>query len=469
MKKPILFLKYAARLNMMDKRILFIEDEERMRHLLELVLVEEGYTVETASDGMEGIALWQKTKPDVVLTDLKMPRADGLEVLDFRNRQYQQVPLIILTAFGTVQSAVTAMKHGAYDYLIKPVDNDHLIDVVARAIADTSHKEGSFQVLGEKVPRMVGSSQVMKKIYEDIAMVGCTRMSVLITGESGTGKELAAAAIHANSERPGSPFIRVNCAAIPRDLLESELYGHVRGAFTGAVGDRQGAFVQADGGSIFLDEIGDLPLEMQPKLLHAVEMKSVTPVGSAMPQEVDVRIIAATNKNLDEMVQQGSFRGDLFHRLNRYPFHLPPLRIRGNDLAELIDYYIDLFCREQGKNVLTASEEALALLQEYSWPGNVRELSNILERNVLTCRKGIITAEMLPDKIRCLNVAGKPDNEEMTDLSGREKQAILAALEQCSWNQSEAARKLGVSRNTLRYRMKKHEIMRMDQGTFTRE
>lgn len=444
----------------MGKRILFIEDEERMRHLLELVLVEQGYSVKTASDGMEGMALWQSMKPDVVLTDLKMPRADGLEVLDFRNRQFKHVPLIILTAFGTVQTAVTAMKQGAFDYLIKPVDNDHLIEVVNRAIADTANR-GLSQVPREQPGRMIGTSQVMQKIYEDIGVVGSTRMSVLINGESGTGKELVAGAIHTNSDRPDSPFIRVNCAAIPRDLLESELYGHIRGAFTGAVGDRQGAFVQADGGSIFLDEIGDLPLELQPKLLHAVELKSVTPVGAAKTQTVDVRIIAATNRNLDEMVLQGHFRGDLYHRLNRYPLYMPPLRHRGDDLVELIDYFIELFCLEQGKKILTASEEALVLLHGYSWPGNVRELRNVLERIVLTCRNGIITAEMLPDKISSQFVVNNREIEETVDLAAQEKQFIIATLDQCGWNQSESARKLGISRNTLRYRMKKHEISRI--------
>lgn len=448
----------------MGKKILFIEDEERMRHLIELVLLEQGYSVVTAADGREGIELWQTMKPDVVLTDLKMPKADGLDVLDFRNRRFQQVPLIILTAFGTVQSAVTAMKQGAYDYIIKPVDNDHLIEVVDRAIADTFKTRGVSKGFGEQQAKMVGSSQVMQKIHEDIGMVGQTGLSVLITGESGTGKELVAGAIHAHSTRPNGPFVRVNCAAIPKDLLESELYGHIRGAFTGAVADRQGAFVEAHGGSIFLDEIGDLPLELQPKLLHAVEEKSVTPVGSAKSRTVDVKIIAATNRDLDVMVHIGQFRADLYHRLNRYPFQLPPLRSRGGDLIELIDYFFGLFCKEHDKKLLSFSEKPLRLLHNYSWPGNVRELRNVIERIVLTCTTGIITEEMLPEKIR-MDQQVIPDPSGTTfDLSTQEKQYIVAALEQTGWNQSESARKLGITRNTLRYRMKKYDISQMING-----
>ncbi|HHD63177.1 MAG TPA: sigma-54-dependent Fis family transcriptional regulator [Desulfobulbaceae bacterium] len=442
----------------MEKQILIIEDEERMRDLLELVLVEQGYSVKTAGDGMEGMVLWQIMRPDVVLTDLKMPRADGLEVLDFRNRGFQQVPLIILTAFGTVKSAVTAMKHGAFDYLTKPIDNDHLIDVVSRAIADTENTPGVSQICELKTEQMIGSSPVMKKVYEDIVLVGNTRMSVLITGESGTGKELVAKAIHAYSEQADSPFIRVNCAAIPRDLLESELFGHCRGAFTGAICDRKGAFSQADGGTLFLDEIGDLPLELQPKLLHAVEEKTIRPVGGAKVQTVDVKIIAATNRNLDKMVQNGMFRGDLYYRLNTFHFPLPPLRSRGKDLIELIDYYLEMFCREQKKGALAVSAEALKLLHRYPWPGNVRELRNVLERIVLTCTNGTITTQMLPEKIQAQKDTKNEKNTGSLALPEQEKQLIVSTLKQAGWNQSESARRLGISRNTLRYRMKKFNI-----------
>ncbi|WP_319550320.1 sigma-54 dependent transcriptional regulator [Desulfogranum marinum] len=443
----------------MKSRVLIIEDEERMRHLLTLVLSEEGYEVQAAEDGVKGMLLWRDMEPHAVLTDLKMARADGMEVLDFRNRRYQNVPLIILTAFGTIQSAVTAMKQGAYDYLTKPIDNMEVVRVVARAIADTRKEVGvSRGVQGEA--KMVGSSQVMHKLYEDIKLIGSTKMSVLITGESGTGKELIAQSIHAHSPRAAKPFIRVNCAAIPHDLLESELFGHVRGAFTGAVGNREGAFVEADKGTIFLDEIGDLPLDLQPKILHAVEDKLVSPVGSSKSRLVDVKIIAATNRNLDQMVHNRQFRSDLYHRLNMYPLRVPPLRQRGVDLDELVDYFVALFCREQNKPPLVLADGVLQLLQSYHWPGNVRELKNVLERVVLVCRHGEITEDLLPEKIRSEYIVPQSRSNDYLDLSSQERNLILAALEQSGWNQSKAARKLGITRNTLRYRMKKYAINR---------
>lgn len=443
----------------MKSRVLIIEDEERMRHLLTLVLSEEGYEVQAAEDGVKGMLLWRDMEPHAVLTDLKMARADGMEVLDFRNRRYQNVPLIILTAFGTIQSAVTAMKQGAYDYLTKPIDNMEVVRVVARAIADTRKEVGvSRGVQGEE--KMVGSSQVMSKLYEDIKLIGSTNMSVLITGESGTGKELIAQSIHAHSPRAAKPFIRVNCAAIPHDLLESELFGHVRGAFTGAVGNREGAFVEADKGSIFLDEIGDLPLDLQPKILHAVEDKLVSPVGSSKSRLVDVKIIAATNRNLDQMVHNRQFRSDLYHRLNMYPLRVPPLRQRGADLDELVDYFVALFCREQNKPPLVLADGVLQLLQSYHWPGNVRELRNVLERVVLVCQHCEITEDLLPEKIRSEYIVPQNRSNDYLDLSSQERNLILAALEQSGWNQSKAARKLGITRNTLRYRMKKYAINR---------
>lgn len=443
----------------MKSRVLVIEDEERMRHLLTLVLSEEGYEVQAAEDGVKGMLLWRKMEPHAVLTDLKMARADGLEVLDFRNRRYQNIPLIILTAFGTIQNAVTAMKQGAYDYLTKPIDNMEVVRVVAKAIADTRKETGVSRGLQEE-EKMVGSSQIMNKLYEDIKLIGSTMMSVLITGESGTGKELIAQSIHAHSPRSVKPFIRVNCAAIPHDLLESELFGHVRGAFTGAVDKRNGAFVEADKGTIFLDEIGDLPLDLQPKILHAVEDKLVSPVGTSKSRLVDVKIIAATNRNLDKMVNNGLFRSDLYHRLNMYPVRVPPLRRRETDLDELVDYFVELFCGEQNKPQLTLADGVLQLLKSYHWPGNVRELKNVLERVVLVCQHAAITEDLLPEKIRSEYIVPQSRSNDYLDLSSQERNLILAALEQSGWNQSKAAIKLGITRNTLRYRMKKYAINR---------
>lgn len=432
-----------------------------MRRLLELVLVEKGYAVRTAADGLAGMTLWQETLPQLVISDLKMPNADGLEVLDFRNRQFQHVPLILLTAYGTVQSAVTAMKQGAFDYLTKPVDHEQLVAVVARAFASKEdHKEISPD--SQSLPcRMIGSSPPMRLVRENIALIASAKISVLLTGESGTGKELAARAIHTDSGRHAGPLIRVNCAAIPRDLLESELFGHRRGSFTGAVSDRKGAFALAHGGTLFLDEIGDLPLDLQPKLLHAVEDKSVTPVGSADIHRVDVRIIAATNRDIDRMVQQGLFRNDLYYRLNSFHLHLPPLREREDDLIELIDHFLDMFCREQGKKAMRLSEVALSLFRRYSWPGNVRELRNVLERTVLLCGSNTIPHEILPEKMKGLADQDHTENwVPDLDLPAQEKELILTALKQCAWNQTLSARKLGITRNTLRYRIRKYDIDR---------
>jgi DNA-binding NtrC family response regulator len=443
----------------MEQRILIIEDEERLRRLLELVLVEQGYLVSTAADGLEGMALWPQVRPDLVLTDLKMPNADGLEVLDFRNRQFQQIPLVLLTAYGTIQSAVAAIKQGAFDYLAKPVDHEQLVAVIAKALASVENQPRISHDHHVQPHLMIGSSPVMDTVRENIDLIATTRISVLLTGESGTGKELAARAIHAGSDRRDGPFTRVNCAAIPRDLLESELFGHRRGSFTGAVADRHGAFVLADGGTLFLDEIGDLPLDLQPKLLHAVEDKSVTPVGTAKILNVDVKIIAATNQDLDRMVLQGRFRNDLYHRLNTFHLPLPPLRQRGNDLLELIDYFLELFCREQDKDTLELTPDALRLFRRYDWPGNIRELRNVLERTVLICGKDMIPPEMLPEKMKATPVLRQEQATPSTlDLPSHEKKLILTALQQCAWNKSRSAKKLGITRNTLRYRIKKYDI-----------
>ncbi len=441
----------------MRTKVLIIEDEIRMQHLLNLVLSEEGYEVVSGGNGIEGISLWQETEPDVVITDLKMPHADGLEVLDFRNRQFKNTPLIVLTAHGTIQSAVTAMKQGAYDYLTKPMDNTELVNVVAKAVADASSGE-RIALMSRGTDRMIGSSGVMNKLRQDIKMISSTSMTVLVTGESGTGKELIAQAIHRNSGRDSASFVRVNCAAIPRDLLESELFGHTKGAFTGAVENRQGAFMQADKGTLFLDEIGDLPLELQPKILHAVEEKMVTPVGSAIARKVDVKIIAATNRNLEKMVRDNLFRSDLYHRLNMYPLSLPPLRKRDNDLEELVAYFVEQFCFEHQKEPLSFGEGVLELLKNYHWPGNIRELRNVLERIVVVATQATITKQMLPEKIRDEVLVLKKKRDNCLDLSGQEKRLITEALEQSGWNQSRAARKLGITRNTLRYRMKKYTI-----------
>ncbi len=437
-----------------------------MRRLLELVLLEPGYQVKTAADGVAGIALWKSWQPDLILSDLKMPKMDGLEVLHFRNINFPATPFILLTAFGTVETAVAAMKEGAYDYLTKPVDNNLVQELVARALASTGRK-------GETDGRMIGSSSALQVVRDSIAMLAETESSVLITGESGTGKDLVARAIHDAYAGSDSPYVQVNCPAIPGDLLESELFGHRRGSFTGAVADRKGAFVNAHGGTLFLDEIGSFPLDLQPKLLHAVEQKRVMAVGGSQPQDVQIKIISATNCDMDSMVAQGTFRQDLFYRLNTLQLRLPPLRERNEDIEELVNFFLVQFSRKHKKNPRQLGAAALVKMQHYQWPGNIRELRNVVESACLRCKGEILTADLLPETI--LDEGDEGDEGDAggaggasvacngcSDLVATERHLIIQALEQCYWNQSQAAKKLGITRNTLRYRIKKHKIEKAD-------
>ena len=435
----------------MKAKILILDDEPRMCRLLELVLKEQGYAVKTAADGREGIICWQQWLPDLVISDLKMPKMDGLEVLRYRNAHFPSTPFILLTAFGTVKTAVTAIKEGAFDYLTKPVDHEQLRDLVARALEEHGPRPGQ---------RMIGSSKAMRALHKEIALAAATDSSVLIIGESGTGKELAARAVHDGYGGKKSPFVRVNCPAIPTELLESELFGHTRGAFTGATKDRKGAFVTADGGTLFLDEIGDLPLSLQPKLLHAVEQKLITPVGTTTPKKIQVKIITATNRNLEAMIKDDLFREDLFYRLNALTLRLPPLREHKEDIEELALFFIKQFRRKNGGPAIRLTPEALARMHAYNWPGNIRELGNVIERGCLRADKGVFTEDLLPKKMILVNKDANngPASTAPLDLIGRERELIVRALEQCYWNQTKAARRLGITRNTLRYRMKKFGI-----------
>lgn len=437
----------------MKKTILLIEDDHRLRRILQLVLQGAGHEVLTAADGREGIAILQAQQPDVVLTDLKMEPVDGLAVLAFGKQHAPCTPIIMLTAFGTVQTAVLAMKDGAFDYLTKPVDNDDLMSIIAEALSSRQSPCGNAKEL-------IGTSTAIEKIQRNIQLFAASDSSVLISGESGTGKELAARAIHEASPHPDGPFIRVNCAAIPAELIESELFGHTQGAFTGATANREGAFNKADGGTIFLDEIGDLPLALQPKLLHAVDEKTITPVGSNTAKAINVKILSASNRNLAEMINEKIFRQDLYYRLNRIHLHMPPIREREGDIALLLDHFLQLFCQKLQKKRISFTRESIAILNQYSWPGNVREIKNVSERAILSCDEGNqITPAQLPSSI-CKSTYQTTPNEisASTDLNGREQSLIKTVLQNCNWNQSKAARTLGITRNTLRYRIKKYGI-----------
>ncbi|RLA99974.1 MAG: hypothetical protein DRG83_12225 [Deltaproteobacteria bacterium] len=441
----------------MGKKVLIIDDETKMRRILQLLLEQSGYQVMTAKDGQEGIEKWLKWQPDVVLTDLKMPGMDGMEVLHFKNKAGLSAPLIILTAYGTIPSAVEAMKRGAFDYLTKPFDNAKVRAVVDRALREVNTKEEKPHTF-----KIVGISPSIRRVMEDMNIVANTDTSVLITGESGTGKELVARGIHRLGNRKDKPFVKVNCSAIPKDLLESELFGHAKGSFTGALSDRKGKFVEADGGVLFLDEVGDLPLHLQPKLLNAVEEKTITPIGSSRSFRCDVKIISATNRDLLNMVEEGSFRSDLHYRLNTFHIHVPPLRERKEDIPLLIDYFLEHFCRKFGRTTLEIEEKALKALTEYSWPGNIRELRNMVEQLVLRCREDRIHFSKLPPQISGEGSEGlrqtSQEVETKFDLISQEKKLILDALRKTGGNQVQAAKLLGITRNTLRYRMKKYGI-----------
>lgn len=439
----------------MGHRVLVVDDEYRMRRVLELMLSGQGYEVKTAPDGIQAMEIWRKWEPHVVLTDIRMPGADGMEVLNFKTSQGLPAPLIILTAFGTIDMAVAAIKQGAYDYLTKPFDNEKVIEVVRRALQDC----GAAQAPGQGPAPMIGSSKAMQEIFRDIATVADTPTSVLITGESGTGKELVARAIHNRSGRSQQKLVRVNCAAIPADLLESELFGHRKGAFTGAVADRKGSFLKAHGGSIFLDEIADLPMGLQPKLLHAVEEKTVTPVGSDRAVKVDVKVISATNRDIRQMVAQGMFREDLYFRLNAFNIHLPPLRERVEDIEALAGYFLECYRGQFKSSVRKIDRAAIDVLKTYSWPGNVRELRNAIERALLACTGNVIRVTDLPPGItREENSKTASSTRGQLDLEQTERRLIERALDKTGGNQARAARLLNISRNTLRYRMKKHGI-----------
>lgn len=440
----------------MPEKILIIDDEARMRRVLQLVLETRGYLVETAADGEDGILKWKTFQPDLVFTDLKMPKADGMEVLKYRNLKHPQTPLIILTAFGTIPAAVDAMKLGAFDYITKPVDNNIIIEKAKTALykkpLDTRTQRSSQ-------PLLIGSSKVIVNLRKELELVASTNTSVLITGRSGTGKELAARTIQSLSSRWNRPFIRINCAAIPKELLESELFGHVKGAFTGAAQNRKGAFIQANSGTLFLDEIGDLPYELQAKLLHAVEDKIITPVGSTDRLKADVKIISATNQNIEKMVEQKKFRSDLYFRLNTYMILMPPLKERTEDIPELANHFLSLFSREFDQTRPLMQKPAMEALSRYPWPGNVRELKNVLERLVLVSKGSEITDKMVALLInKNQPFDSSPEKPLSKDLFLREKEMIAEALIVCGWNISKASRRLGITRNTLRYRIKKHHL-----------
>lgn len=453
----------------MTPKILIIDDDASLRRVVEYNLQEAGYQVLSAAGGEAGLSLFAEEAPALVITDMKMPGMDGMQVLKAVKERSPEALVIMVTAFGTVDVAVEAMKAGAYDYITKPFNRDELRLTVAKALQLRGlavENKRLKEELSDKTDyrTIVGSSRGMERVFEIVSKVADTDASVLITGESGTGKELVARSIHRQSGRSDAPFIAINCAAIPRDLLESELFGHVKGAFTGAIKDKIGKFQLADGGTLFLDEVGELPLELQPKLLRALQEKVVEPVGGTKPCKLDVRVVAATNLDIEKALAESTFREDLYYRLAVIPIHLPSLRDRREDIALLLRY----FCGKHGADMVNFDRDAVAALSSYRWPGNVRELENLVERLLIMRGGDTITVDDLPDKIcsggPALGASPKPGSvinlpDEGYSLEQLEREVVVEALERNLWNQTAAARFLRIPRHTLLYRMEKYGIL----------
>jgi len=448
----------------MKPTILIIDDDTSLRRVLEYNLQEAGYSVAAAAGGEEGLRLFAEVQPFLVISDMKMPGMDGMQVLQSVKQRSPETPVIMITAFGSVDMAVEAMKAGAYDYITKPFNRDELRLTVAKALQFSTLSQENRQLKSQLADRadfsaIIGGSAAMEKVFQVVAKVADTEASVLITGESGTGKELVARSIHSRSSRKSGPFVAINCAAIPHDLLESELFGHVKGAFTGAVRDKTGKFSLADGGTLFLDEVGELPPLLQPKLLRALQERVIEPVGGTKEQKLDVRVVAATNLDMEKAISDGAFREDLYYRLAVIPLHLPPLRQRRDDIPLLLRH----FCGRHGAETVQFDKGAFAALVSYPWPGNVRELENLVERLLIMRNGDTITAADLPEKVlhnQRLVSAGTVVNlpPEGYPLEQLEREVVMQALERNNWNQTAAARFLRIPRHTLIYRMEKYAI-----------
>lgn len=451
--------------------ILVIEDKESMAAMLKETLESEGYKVVSAGDGLEGINYLKEGKIDLVLTDLKLPRKDGIEVLTASKEENQLRPVIIMTAYGSVETAVEAMKGGAVDFIAKPFDTDHLLMLIKRAI-ETQRLTTENILLKEEfasklgLPRIIGKSEKITNVAQIVQKVAPTKTTVLLIGESGTGKELFARALHNLSNRKEYPFIPINCAAIPRDLLESELFGHEKGSFTSADTKKLGKFELGDRGTIFLDEIGDLDLVLQSKLLRAIESGEIERVGAVKAVHVDVRIVAASNKDLERAVEEKKFREDLFYRLNVFPIRIPPLRERKEDIPLLVEYFIKKYCLEIKTSLKGISKEALAILMNCFWKGNVRELENAIERAVILCDGDTIAPEhFIIDRQFGPVLSEKPEPSEVTLGSvskeatrKAESQRIIDVLGETKGNKTRAAEILQVSYKTLLTKIKEYGI-----------
>ena len=448
---------------MAKSRILVIDDEDLMREFVEELLVRAGYRVDSVSNGADGMALLEKHSFDVVVTDLKMTPMDGLQVVQQTRAISPTTHVIVMTAYGTVDTAVAAMKEGADDYILKPFSPEELELTVERSLHQQQLIEENEYLRSEVNAKydfdaMIGDSAAMKSMYDQIQKVAQSKSTVFIRGESGTGKELVARAIHFAGPRADKPFIKVNCAALSAGLLESELFGHEKGAFTGAHDKKIGRFELADGGTLLLDEVSEMSMELQPKLLRALQEREIDRVGGADPISVDTRIVATSNRDLEKEVADGNFREDLYFRLNVIPIELPPLRDRREDVPGLIEHYINHFASENGRGTMSIASDAMKRLKAYHWPGNVRELQNSVERAVVLSDGNELKAGdfALLDGGGAAMTSDKGGVRAGMTVAEMEKQLIFATLEACSDNKTQASDMLGISVRTLRNKLNEY-------------
>ncbi|HYU36050.1 MAG TPA: sigma-54 dependent transcriptional regulator [Thermoanaerobaculia bacterium] len=454
--------------------VLIVDDERPIRRILTVLLQERRHRVAEVGSGQEALDLQPEFKPDLVLLDLRLPGVDGLEILQRMRALAPRLDVIMMTAHGSISSAVEAMRCGAFDYVAKPFDNDELMMIVDRAL-ELRRLSSEVEALRQELEarygfhEIVGTSRELQEVFRMMAKVVRVDVTVLITGESGTGKELVARALHRRGARAQGPFVPVNCSAIPQTLVESEFFGHEKGAFTDARESRPGKFEQADGGTLFLDEVGDLALDAQAKLLRALQERQISRVGARAPRTVDVRVVAATNKDLEKEAREGRFREDLYWRLNVVHVRLPPLRERRSDLPVLIDHFLDRFNRELGLAIGSVAAEARQLLCDYDWPGNVRELENTICRAMVLCEGDTLTAADLPGRVRGVLHNGPPVavkdlarltlGEAVVQATERlEKMMILARLAEHRGSRTATAESLGVSRKTLFNKMRQYGL-----------
>jgi two-component system, NtrC family, response regulator PilR len=449
-------------------RIIVVDDEPGMREFLEIMLEKEGYTVETTADGRKAVEKIESKPFDLAIVDIQMPVMNGIEVLKRINEKKTDTTAIMITAFASHETAIEAMKLGAYDYITKPFKIDEIKLVIKKALEKRRLERENSRLRKELETKfgfgnIIGRSSAILKVFDLIKRVAELKVNILVTGESGTGKELVARAIHYTGTRQQGPFVPVNCGAIPETLMESELFGYKRGAFTGATRDKKGLFEEANGGTIFLDEIADLPIHLQVKLLRVLEDKTTRPLGSTEPIPIDVRVVVATNKNIEEEVARGRFREDLFYRLNVIKIVLPPLRERKEDISPLVLHFIDKYSREMKKEIRGISPKALEVLENYNYPGNVRELENIIARCVALEASNVIRRETLPQpvgEVNSLDIESSFSSTASLDtlLNDVEKKMIEKSLRSTDGNKTEAAKLLGITLRSLRYRLAKHGL-----------